>query len=200
MKMKKSLLSVVFLLATSSAMAAMSFSTASVTSGMSFSIENTNEALLALEESTEHNASYYNTAGAGKLMIDLDKGYDNGEFGIQNNSDYTWDSLFTVKNNSEHTINVSIKTDPQVDGGSGGLTQGINTYLSGESETSWTKINGMYNAGAGEYTFSLAPNTAKQINLKLESIQGSNKHATPGEKSVDRNFKLIVDAEKAGVE
>ncbi|MFZ3577025.1 DUF1102 domain-containing protein [Virgibacillus sp. DJP39] len=183
MKMKKGLLMVVLLLALSSVMAAMSFTTASVTSGMSFNVKNTNESLLALSASDEHNASFYNTAGADKLIIDLDKGYNGDDFGVQNNSDYTWDELFTVKNNSEHAINVSVSTNPKV-----GIA-GINTYLK-STEDSWTRINGMYSSGDGEYTFVLEPNEERQIDLKLESMQGSNKHEG------QRDFDLIVDASK----
>ncbi|WP_164667896.1 hypothetical protein [Virgibacillus doumboii] len=186
MKMKKGLLLVVLLLALSSVMAAMSYTKASVSNDMSFNIENTNSSLLALKESKQHNASFYNTAGADKLKIDLDKGFGDSDFGIQNNSTYSWDKLFTVKNNSEHAVNVSIETNPKVD--TKGQTQGINTYLS-SLEDSWTQINGMYGAGAGEYTFTLEPNEERQINLKLESMHGSNKHQE------ERNFDIIVNAE-----
>lgn len=188
MKMKKGLLMVVLLLALSSVMAAMSFSSAAVTSDMSFNISNTDESLLALTASNEHNASFYNSAGARKLVIDLDKGYDNKDFGIQNNSKYSWDGLFGVKNNSEHKIKVSIKTDPNA--GKTGPTQGIKTFLKGALGSNWTQVNGMYGAGAGEYTFMLEPNETLNIDLLLESIQGSNKHAT------ERKFNVIVSAEK----
>jgi len=106
MKMKKGLFSVVFLLAISSVMAAMSFSSAAVTSDMDVTVKNSDEALLALVASTDHSAAGYN--GAGELSINLDKG-NRSNFGVQNNSKYNWDKLFAVKNNSEAEIKVTVK-------------------------------------------------------------------------------------------
>lgn len=97
MKMKKGLLSVAFLLATSSALAAMSFSAAEVKSDMSVTVKNTDKALLALTPG-DHKAVGINDEGV--LEIDLNKGYG-GKFGVQNKSKYYWDELFTITNNSD---------------------------------------------------------------------------------------------------
>jgi hypothetical protein len=128
MKMKKSLLSVVFLLATSSAMAAMSYNQATVESASELKVVNTNEALLSLETNTPW--SWQNTVGAkdktavvknGELFIQLGKGIDGGSgaekfYGLQPNSEYQWNPLFTLRNKSAETIKVTISaTGPYKD-------------------------------------------------------------------------------------
>lgn len=103
--MKKGIFSVVFLLAISSVMAAMSFSSAAVKSDMDVTVKNSNESLLALVASAEHNAADYKANG--ELLINLNKG-NGADYGVQNNSKYNWDKLFAVKNNSDKDINVTV--------------------------------------------------------------------------------------------
>lgn len=120
MKMKKSLLSVVFLLATSSAMAAMSYNHATVESASELKVVNTNEALLTLEANTPW--SWQDTTGAkdktaivkdGELSFQLGKGVDRDGttekfYGLQPNSEYQWNPLFTLRNKSAETIQVTL--------------------------------------------------------------------------------------------
>lgn len=107
--MKKSLMVVVALLAIAGLMAAMAFSTASVTSYGKFSIVNTDEAMLAFTPGENHPDSAYLTAPyAGKsqkLQLDFD--------GIQSQSIYTFEELFSIKNNTSNTIEVSLELDPE---------------------------------------------------------------------------------------
>ena len=108
MKMKKGLLMVVLLLALSSIMAAMSYTSAKVTSAMTGTVTNTNNALLALKESKSHNAAFNQD---GVLVIDFNKGDGNKSYGLQKHSDYVWDKLFSIANNSENDVDVTIKTE-----------------------------------------------------------------------------------------
>ena len=85
MKMKKGLLMVVFLLAISSIMAAMSYNKATVTSASELKVVNTNKALLSLEANTPW--SWQSTVGAkdktavvkdGELFFQFGKGINGG--------------------------------------------------------------------------------------------------------------------------
>ena len=70
MKMKKGLLMVVLLLALSSIMAAMSYTSATVTSAMSGTVKSTDTSLLALKAGSHKAATIDN----GVLKIDFNKG------------------------------------------------------------------------------------------------------------------------------
>ncbi|QUW23533.1 hypothetical protein JSQ81_08545 [Sporosarcina sp. Marseille-Q4063] len=128
MKMKKGLLMVVLLLALSSIMAAMSYNKASVTSASELKVVNTNQALLSLEANTPW--SWQSTVGAkdhttvvkdGELFIQFGKGINGGTgaaefYGLQPNSEYQWNPLFTLRNKSAETIKVTVRaTGPYAD-------------------------------------------------------------------------------------
>lgn len=141
MKMKKSLLMVILLLAVSSVMAAMSYSSATVTSAMTGTVVSTNEALLALNAG-EHNAVKVDD---GVLKIDFNKGNKTGSsvnsYGLQKQSEYTWNKLFTVKNNSEKNVKVTIKTEKLTPGVKLSVRQGNGTWTKIDSSTSFTYAN-----------------------------------------------------------
>lgn len=119
--MKKGLLLVVFLLAMSSVMAAMSYNKATVTSASELKVVNTDEALLTLEADTPW--SWENKIGSkdktvvvkdGELLFQFGKGVDRDGstskfYGLQPSSVYEWNSLFTVRNKSAETVKVTIK-------------------------------------------------------------------------------------------
>lgn len=123
MRMKKGLLLVVFLLAISSIMAAMSYNKATVTSASELKVVNTNEALLTLEANTPW--SWQSTVGAkdktvivrnGELFIQFGKGINGGTgaeqfYGLQPNSEYQWNPLFTLRNKSAETIKVTVRAE-----------------------------------------------------------------------------------------
>jgi len=179
MKMKKSLLSVVFLLATSSAMAAMSYSSASVTSDMSVTLEDTDQALLALTAG-EHSAAFYGSATAHQLKLNLDKGF-NGDFGVQPDSTYKWDDLFIVTNNSDEVVNVKIKTNPNVNEGRIQLSASIDG-------TNWNRLSNIHSQNpGGTLAFTLQPGAKQEIDIKTDA---SNGHVTT------TALDLIVEAEK----
>lgn len=112
MKMKKGLLSVVFLLATSSAMAAMSYSSATVTNDMTGSVLNTNQSLVGIDITGKgHEAAKIEN---GVLKIDFNHKSGTSTFGMQKDSEYIWDNLFRVKNNSENPIDLTFNTENKV--------------------------------------------------------------------------------------
>ncbi|MCL6572508.1 MAG: hypothetical protein K6T88_12630 [Bacillus sp. (in: Bacteria)] len=120
MRMKKGLLMVVFLLAISSVMAAMSYNKATVTNASELKVVNTNQSLLTLEANTPW--SWQSTVGAkdetavmrnGELFFQFGKGISGGTgapvfHGLQPNSEYQWNPLFTLRNKSAETIKVTI--------------------------------------------------------------------------------------------
>ena len=120
---------VVLLLALSSIMAAMSYTSATVTSHMSGSVTSTDDSLLALVPG-KHNAA---TIDKGILRIDFDQGYNNNRFGLQKQSEYTWDKLFSIKNNSENVVNGGISTEFDV-------AKGVTIYVK-QGSGRWTEID-----------------------------------------------------------
>lgn len=173
--MKKSLMLVVSLLAVASLMAAMAFTSASVTSEASFTVKNTDEALLALIPG-DHQAAYLKD---GSLVIDWDKGHNNVDYGIQPNSSYEWDELFVVKNNSEHKIDVEVYLNPDTS-----LTAKDVFFGKTRVATNWISMS-----GTGKLTFSLEPGAEEEISTK---IKDSNIDWMLYNKA---KFKLMVDAE-----
>lgn len=123
MKMKKGLLVVVVLLAMASFMASMAYNSAKVTNAAQLKVVNTNQALLSLEENTPW--SWQSTVGAkdktvvvkdGELFIQFGKGVDRDGttaqfYGLQPNSEYVWNPLFTLRNKSAETIKVTVRAE-----------------------------------------------------------------------------------------
>ncbi|WP_342433243.1 hypothetical protein [Neobacillus sp. FSL H8-0543] len=121
MKMKKGLIMVVFLLAISSVMAAMSYNKATVTNASELKIVNTDSALVTLQADAPW--SWENKIGSkdkttvmkdGELFFQFGKGINGGtgaaEFhGLQPNSEYQWNHIFTVRNKSAETVKVTVK-------------------------------------------------------------------------------------------
>lgn len=179
--MKKRLMLVVSLLAIASLMAAMAFTSASVTSDASFSVVNTDSALLALTPSDFHDAAYLggtHPSNAQKLVINWDKGYNGQEFGVQPNSEYIWDDLFEVKNNSEHPIDVKVFLDPDH------TSNTTNIFFAKTRVASrWE------NVGGTPLEFKLNPGEGQWISTKINSSEGMSMKA----KKVE--FKLMVEAE-----
>ena len=182
--MKKSLLVVIALLCMASLMAAMAFTSAKVTSSASFTVVNSDEALLALIPSEFHNAAFIggsHPSNAQMLVIDWDKGYNNQDFGIQPYSTYLWEDLFAVRNNSENPIHVKVYLDPDV--------SPVNIFFASTGVASrWVNIGGK------ALEFDLGPGEEEWINTKFES--GAGMAMGLGEKT----FKMIVEAEASSAE
>lgn len=187
--MRKGLMLVVVLLAVASMMAAMAYTSATVRSDMSVTIADTDSSLLALIKG-DHNATTYVAVGhkslAKVLNIDLSKGYDNGAFGLQADSIYTWEDLFKVKNNSENAVNVTIKlvsalgegkVYSQRDNGPGHFA------VFARADGDWVKIADTH--GASKLNFTLDSNLEQAIDFKVEVEKGY---------AEDYKFDLIVEA------
>lgn len=199
MKMKKGLLSVAFLLATSSAMAAMSFSTADVKGDMGVTVKNSSEALLALIANGDHAAPGYN--GYGKLDINLDKGH-NGNYGVQNDSTYTWKKLFTVKNNSEKEIEVTVQAVKKVGPNASQLSSELEIVEEGEGveALSWWPPNAGGNNNTGSETIKVSNGSSSNtVTFKLKSgeTKDINLEVFTKDKSLSSNkFDLEVKAKR----
>lgn len=152
MKMRKGLVMVVLLLALSSIMAAMSYTSATVTSAMSGTVVNTGDALLALKKGS-HKAT---TIENGVLKIDFNKGNISTmpvkSYGLQKHSEYIWNGLFSIQNNSENKVDIAIKTENN-------LPSGVKLYVKTENGN-WTEINSLTG-----YTHSGLPIAFKTLSL-----------------------------------
>lgn len=174
MKMKKGLLMVVFLLAMSSILAAMSYSSAKVTSAMTGSVTSTNESLLALSTTDKKHKAV--ELKDGVLEIDFSHGT---KFGMQKNSEYIWEDLFQVRNNSENNISVTFSTVEK-------LPTGVKLYIKTAATDKWTEFEN----GAKFEGWNTTNNLSKKISVKVEvSDKASIKSFTPN---------IIVSADVAG--
>lgn len=181
MKTKKSLLMVVLLLAISSLMAAMSYSSATVTSAMTGTVKTTDTALLALNAG-KHSAAKVED---GVLKIDFNKGNVTSmpvsTYGVQKQSEYVWDGLFSVKNNSENQVAVTIKTENNP-------AAGVTLYAkAGNGE--WTKIDSVNGAFIGELPIPFKNLSKHEVNVDIKLVVDSK--ASLG----NFNPNLVVAAE-----
>ena len=187
--MKKGLLIVVVLLAMASMMAAMAVSSASVNSDFGLAIANSDDALVALSPSDYHDAAYMTSGAlADVLKIDLTEGYDGNNFGLQPNSTYIWDELYNIKNNTEHTVDVTVKLENLVNGTSRSWSNKDNGpahfAVFAKIGDTWTKLADTY--GGNELTFQLAPNTSEWVDFKVEVEKG---YVEP------YDFNMVVEAD-----
>ena len=106
------LLLMVLVLATASLLAAAAYNTAVVTNAASMTVVETDDALLALTPGTDgdQTARIIN----GQLVINFDRGMVGayptvlGNRGLQPNSVYTWNDLFTVRGRSNNVLKYKI--------------------------------------------------------------------------------------------
>ena len=166
MKMKKGLVMVVLLLAISSIMAAMSYTSATVTSAMSGTVINTNEALLALDKGS-HKAT---TIDNGVLKIDFNKGNVTSmpvkSYGLQKQSEYIWNGLFTIKNNSENVVDATIKTENN-------LPRDVKLYVKIGNST-WTEITSTNSFTHSNLPIAFKTNNTHQVAVDVKVVVGSN--------------------------
>lgn len=121
--MKKRLAVIALLLCMAFVMASMAYTAATVTNVAALKIVNTNEALISLEDNTPW--SWQSKVGAkdktavvenGELVIRFGRGVDRDGitpkfYGLQPNSSYEWSPLFTMRNKSAETIEVTVSID-----------------------------------------------------------------------------------------
>lgn len=168
-------------------MAAAAYTSAEIKSDTSFNFVSTNSALLALTPSDQHNAAFFGShpSNARTLVLDLDKGYDNRDFGVQPNSTYVWDDLFSVKNNSENPVRTKIKLDPNAQGR-------VNVFASIDG-TNWTRLNAVHGQG-GALEFTLQPDSEQWIDIKTVNGKGMAGHPA------EYKWNLVVEAEATSAE
>ncbi len=164
--MKKSLLMVVLLLAMSSLMAAMSYSSATVTSAMTGTVKSTDTSLLALNVG-KHKAA---TIDGGVLKIDFNKGNVTGQpvntYGLQKQSEYIWNELFSVKNNSENIVYAIIKTENN-------LPSGISLQVkSGNGQ--WINIDSIKGVDLGKLLIANPSSKSDEVKVDVKIVVGSN--------------------------
>ena len=165
MRKKKRLLFVTFLLALASLMAAMSFSYAKIDSSASFSVKSTNEALLALIPGDDYKDNIAKIVD-GKLVINIDPG-------VQKESEYLWNNLFSVKNNTNKSINVTVKTNDS-QGNPSSTNQNTLTITDGQSSS--------------HVSFTLNGGETKPVNLNIITKNLSVNSET--------KFTIIVEGKK----
>lgn len=121
--MKKRILVTATLLCVAFLMATMAYNIATVTNTASLKVVNTSEALLTLEDHTPW--SWQKTTGAkdktaaqenGELVFRFGRGVGRDGtspvfYGLQPNSCYQWNPLFTLRNKSAETINVTLSVE-----------------------------------------------------------------------------------------
>lgn len=153
--MKKSLVVVMALLCLATLMAAMAYNNASTVNATVLNVVSTNEALLALIPKTVDslgNKDVTATTVNGKLTFDFSKGFGGGNFGLQPDSEYKWDSIFDVKNNSNEKLSVQVN-------------------LSNVGTVNDPKFSFSVQDNSSNYQdvtiFTLLPNERKSVNVKL---------------------------------
>ncbi|MBE4907171.1 DUF1102 domain-containing protein [Bacillus luteolus] len=177
--MKKSILMVVALLALSTVMAAFAFSSATIKNDASLTVANTDSSLVALiPASTEAVGSKDGAAFLedGKLKINLSKG-NGANFGVQGDSHYKWENLFTVKNNSKETVEFTITKDGW------GYDTKANIYLGAFEKGVKKEFYNRSNGKNGKVT--LAPGEESIVYLEIETEKGA--------KLAERNATLTVN-------
>ncbi|MDP5274383.1 hypothetical protein [Chengkuizengella axinellae] len=190
--MKKALLVVASLLAVSSVMAAMAFSSATVKNDANFSIVDTSGALLAIEAG-EHQAAGYEERndGAEVLVIDFDKGKDGQEYGLQPNSEYTWIDLFKVTNNSENSVDLTIDFEPSESEDDRDLTD-ADVEIAVNIDGNWKQIDGSDNSITIP---NVDPGTSKSIDVRIIQNHDEQTEGESGDDNGLRNFQIVVSAE-----
>lgn len=158
--MKKGLLLVIVLLCVASLMAAMAYTSATVTNASTVTVTNTNTALLALIP--QLNTVIGNKDGTasvdanGKLFFNFSKGFGAADFGLQRSSTYEWDGLFTAKNNSLETISLKVKQDA--------LITGVTLSIRAGSSGTWVPLT----TTAAVVAASLSSNTGQALDVKID--------------------------------
>lgn len=113
--MKKSLLVVVVLLAMASLMAAMAYTTATVTSHADMIVRSTDMALLRFDNYGSPEKDYTSGIKDGEMWFDFTQG--TVKKGFQPNSEYTYSNLFRIineqnrDNGRQSTIKITATTD-----------------------------------------------------------------------------------------
>jgi len=105
--MKKSLLVVIALLAIASLMAAMAYTSATVSSKASLVISTTEDSILAFN--VDPSRPGHEDGNAVIENNNLVLKFNNDIHGMQQGSTYNWDQMFSITNNSNSAVRVTAK-------------------------------------------------------------------------------------------
>jgi hypothetical protein len=184
---KKGLIIVIALLAVASLMAAMAYNSATVTNAAQLKVVSTNKALLTLEPNTPW--SWQSTVGAkdktatvkdGELFFEFGKGVDRDGstpvfYGLQPNSEYQWNPLFTMRNKSAETIDVTIEA-------TGPFAEFITFGTCGQgnqNNPSWGTIGQPLNIGRVPRETGSGMQNIRNICVKIQVPSGHDLSNTP---------------------
>jgi len=170
-------------LAIAGLMAAYSYTTATVTNAASLNVVNSNQALLGLMPGSADGATPGNNFNSspdkdqaaylsnGNLVIDFNRGLGGGDFGMQPNSTYFWDGLFTVENNSSNAVKVTITANNVPAGATLMLQQGEDgtvSYGKGGPSYATTDTNDVGGLTGGSWTFTLPAGGWQEIDAQVQ--------------------------------
>ncbi len=113
---RKGLAAAVAALAVSSMMAAMAFNGGYIHNEQAFTVSATNNSLVALSspEMVGNKDLTASLTDNGRMRFDFGKGIDGKMFGLQPGSNYVWNDLFDVTNNSKEDVQIRLTTDGNV--------------------------------------------------------------------------------------
>ncbi|HOP69736.1 MAG: hypothetical protein WBK48_01070 [Dethiobacteria bacterium] len=186
---------IVSVLAVAGVIAALAYSAATVENDFILKVVSTDKALLALKPGLRnHKAAYLDE---GELKFNLNIGKNDELFGLNRRSEYVWDGLFMVKNNSERNIQVRLRLDEQNNSHAQSTVelsaappqddpQAIQpeVYVRKPGTKTWLKLSS--NNAVDVYYLSSATNAWASIDIKV----------TTGKAPLDDyNWTLVVEAE-----
>jgi len=180
-------------LAVAGLMAAYSYTTASVTNAATLSVVDTNQALLALTPGTPAVGGYPDkdvpaSIQNGNLVFDFNKGLGGADFGLQQNSTYYWDGMFTIQNNSSNAVQVTI-TDANLPAG---VTLSMNQ---GETGKGATTIN--TNDASG--LVKIQGNTGLTFTIPAGGWQEMDVQAQVGAMGISNSSNMTINVNAAAV-
>lgn len=183
-------------LALAGLMAAYSYTSATVANAASISVVDTNAALLALMPGSPMGVGSTPDLDVpiveqnGSLVFNFNHGLGGGDFGMQGNSTYTWMDMFTVRDNSNNAVNVSI-SDANFPAGVTLLAQsGQYGYGSSLVYTN-AELQGFHSSG--QTVFTLQPDEWVEIDVRVEVAPGAALSSAAG-------AQVIVGAQAANLE
>lgn len=166
-------------LAIAGLMAAYSYTSATVANAASLSVVDTNAALLALIPGSPNGVGSTPDLdtpvvdAAGNLVFDFNHGLNGGDFGLQGNSSYTWMDMFTVQNNSNNAVTVTIAAANVPAGVTLSLQSGQFGY--GSNNVNTNSEGGGYTSitGGGTDTYTLQPGEWVEFDAQANVAAGT---------------------------
>lgn len=185
---KVGILVIVGLLAVTGIMAAMAYSKATVESSANLAIVNTDQALLQLRHPRgqagvvgSKDATYSIVDGQMFIQFGMGVGRDGSTakmYGLQPNSTYEWNPLFTIANMSAETLDIKVSASGEIAefitfGNMGQIGGGVHAPIWGEKGQPLTLTNVAKESGAGMQNLrSIAVRIELDEKVNLETLMG----------------------------